>query len=140
MNLINPIQIKTTIHKPIEKVWEYWNLPNHITNWYFASPDWHCPTAENKLEIGEKFDFRMEAKDGSVGFNFWGTYTTIEIHKILKITLGDNRKLIIEFSFQDNITTIIETFEPEKINAIELQKQGWQSILNNFKQYAESHN
>ncbi|MCX8481168.1 MAG: SRPBCC domain-containing protein [Sediminibacterium sp.] len=138
MNLKNPIQVSTIINKPIEKVWEYWNLPDHITKWYFASSDWHCPAAENKLEIGEKFDFRMEAKDGSVGFNFWGTYTIIETHKILKAILVDNRQLIIEFNYTDNITTIIETFEPENQNPVELQQQGWQAILNNFKQYAES--
>lgn len=132
------ITVQVEISLNIKKVWEVLTEPIHIINWNFASDDWFCPKAENNLKIGEKFNYRMEAKDGSFGFDFWGTYTEIEDFKKLFSILGDGRKLEIFLEEKNEVTTIIEKFEAEDENSIELQKNGWQSILNNLKKYAES--
>jgi uncharacterized protein YndB with AHSA1/START domain len=131
------ITVKTTINVPHEQVWEYWTERAHITHWNFATDEWYCPSAENDLRPGGAFSWRMEAKDGSMGFNFSGTYDEIEDHKIIKYTLDDGRKTQIVFSSMGDSTEIIETFEAERSNPIEVQRAGWQSILNNFKKYAE---
>ena len=129
------------VHSPIkaslDKVWECWTLPKHIVNWNLASSDWHCPQAENNLTIGGEFHYYMEAKDGSFGFDFWGTYVNIEAEKSLEIKLGDGRKVTVLFESLGNETTVTEIFDPETINPVELQKAGWQSILDNFKAYVE---
>lgn len=132
------ITVQVEISLNIKKVWEVLTEPIHIINWNFASDDWFCPKVENNLKIGEKFNYRMEAKDGSFGFDFWGTYTEIEDFKKLFSILGDGRKLEIFLEEKNELTTIIEKFEAEDENSIELQKNGWQSILNNLKKYAES--
>ena len=132
------ITVQATINAPIEKVWSYFTLPQHITQWYFASDDWHAPNAENDIQVGGKFLTRMEAKDGSFGFDYWGTYETIKTNQLIEILLGDNRKVKIEFSSNGNETKIVEIFEAETENPIELQQGGWQAILNNFKRYTEA--
>ena len=134
------ITVQTTVNAPIDQVWKYWTLPEHITQWNFASDDWCCPNAENDLRVGGKFNYRMEAKDGSLGFDFWGIYDTIKENELIEITLGDNRKVKVEFVAQDNSTGIIETFEVEEMNAVDMQRDGWQAILNNFKKFVEVHN
>lgn len=131
------ITVETNVNLSKEKVWEIFTQPNHITNWNFASDDWFCPSAKNNLKIGEKFSYRMEAKDGSFGFDFWGTYTEIIEFQHIYSILGDGRKLEVEFFEETNGIKIIERFEAENENSAELQKQGWQAILNNFKNYAE---
>lgn len=131
------ITVETNVNLSKEKVWEIFTQPKHITNWNFASDDWFCPSAENNLKIGEKFSYRMEAKDGSFGFDFWGTYTEIIEFQHIYSILGDGRKLEVEFFEETNGIKIIERFEAENENSAELQKQGWQAILNNFKNYAE---
>lgn len=131
------IEVKSIINAPISHVWDYWTLPNHIVNWNFASNDWHCPKAENNLIIGGEFHYLMEAKDGSFSFDFWGTYVNIEVEKNLEILLGDGRKVTVLFEFSDNKTIITEKFDPETVNPVELQKAGWQMILDNFKLYVE---
>jgi uncharacterized protein YndB with AHSA1/START domain len=133
-----PITVEATIYVPIAKVWNYWTDPKHIIKWNNASDDWHTPSAENDLHVGGKFTSRMEAKDGSVGFDFWGIYTRIEPHQFIGYTRGDERKVEIRFVAEGNKTRVIETFDPEEINSAELQKTGWQAILNNFKKYAET--
>jgi uncharacterized protein YndB with AHSA1/START domain len=132
------ITVETTVNAPVEKVWLLWTKPEHITRWNNASDDWHTPSAENDLRVGGKFTSRMEAKDGSVGFDFWGIYTTIEPHQYIGYTLGDERKVEIRFVADGNKTRVIETFDPEEVNSAELQKTGWQAILDNFKKYAET--
>ena len=132
------ITVEAVINNPIEKVWGHWNEPQHITLWCAASDDWHAPKAENDLRTGGKFSTRMEAKDGSFGFDFGGEYTNVELHKTINYTMGDGRKVWIKFSSNGNETTVTETFEPEKENSLELQQGGWQAILNNFKKYSES--
>lgn len=132
------ITIECTVNCPVEIVWRSWTEPQHITKWNFASPDWHAPSAENDLRVGGKFSSRMEAKDGSMGFDFWGTYDVIETHKRIDYTMGDERKAWITFTNTGNQTHIIETFEAETENSLEMQKMGWQAILDNFKKHTES--
>lgn len=129
--------IQAVIHAPVEKVWQYWNEPDHITKWNHASDDWHSPYAENDLRAGGRFLFRMEAKDGSFGFDFSGTYDEVVSHERISYTLDDGRKVQITFQSQNGKTEVIETFEAETTHPAELQKQGWQAILNNFKAYVE---
>ncbi|MBC7848430.1 MAG: SRPBCC domain-containing protein [Chitinophagaceae bacterium] len=132
------VNIKVTVNAPIAKVWEFWNEPAHITQWNCASEDWHSPTAQNDLKPGGKFSIRMEAKDGSVGFDFWGIYDEVKMHEYIAYTLGDNRKVDITFTSEGDVTQIDENFETETANPVEMQQFGWQSILNNFKKYAEA--
>ena len=129
------ITVKVTLHAPIEKVWQYFTLSQHITKWYFASDDWHAPRAENDLRIGGKFFTRMEAKDGSFGFDFEGVYETIKLNEEIAFGLEDGRKVIISFSTEGSNTIVTESFDTENINPIEMQQQGWQAILDNFKKY-----
>jgi len=131
------ITVETTIKAPVETVWECWTEPRHITNWYFASDDWHAPLAENDLKLNGKFKTRMAAKDGSAGFDFEGIYTKVQKFKIIGYVLGDGRRVDISFSGRGTNTTVAETFDPENKNPHELQKNGWQSILDNFRKYVE---
>ncbi|MEH7073601.1 SRPBCC family protein [Neobacillus drentensis] len=131
------ITIQATVHAPVEKVWKYWTEPAHIKKWNSASEDWHTPIAENDLRVGGKFLSRMEAKDGSFGFDFGGIYDEVVLHELISYTLGDGRKVHIAFKGDEKATEIIETFDAETTNPIEMQQQGWQAILDNFKKYAE---
>lgn len=131
------ITVETTVNAPIEKVWEFWNNPDHITKWSFASPDWHTPDAENDLTVGGKFKNTMAAKDGSMSFDFGGTYTTVDQHKKIEYTLEDGRQVSIVFDLLSEQTRITETFDPESTHTIEMQRSGWQAILDNFKKYTE---
>jgi len=133
----NFITVQVEIDAPIAHVWDCFTQPEHIIQWNFASPDWCCPSAENDLKVGGKMNWRMEAKDGSFGFDFWGTYTNIEDKKTVEITLGDERKMEVLFAEQYGKTTVAERFEAENTNPVEMQKAGWQAILNNFKLHAE---
>ena len=132
------ITVETVINAPINSVWKKWTNPDDIVIWNNASDDWHTTRAENDLKVGGKFLSRMEAKDGSTGFDFSGTYNTIKPNEIIEYTADDNRKVQVHFFDGDDKTTIIEVFEAENENPIEMQKSGWQSILNNFKKYTES--
>ena len=135
----NPqITVETTVQEPVEKVWTAWTEPQHITQWYYASQDWHAPIAENDLRAGGKFLTRMEAKDGSFGFDFIGIYDDVITNELISYTLGDERKVSTVFISQGNETKVIQTFEAETTNPIEMQKAGWQAILDNFKKYTES--
>jgi uncharacterized protein YndB with AHSA1/START domain len=131
------IKVQCTINAPVEKVWKHWTTPADIIKWNNASDDWHTTRAENDLRAGGKFISRMEAKDGSFGFDYWGIYDSIKTNELIESTLGDGRKVKVIFAKQGSTTDVIETFEAEDTNSIELQKSGWQSILNNFKKFAE---
>jgi uncharacterized protein YndB with AHSA1/START domain len=131
------ITVQATVNAPIEKVWKFWNEPKHITQWAFASPDWHAPKAENDLRVDGTFSTTMAAKDGSFSFDFGGMYTKVENHKAIEYTLGDGRKVKISFSAEGNQTNVVETFDPEDQNPEEMQRDGWQAILDNFKAYTE---
>jgi uncharacterized protein YndB with AHSA1/START domain len=132
------ITVQATINATVSKVWEYWNKPEHIVNWCFASEDWHAPRATNDLKVGSSFTTRMEAKDGSFGFDLTGIYDEIEVNRLIKYHLEDNRNVIVEFSEDNGTTTVIEHFDPENENPHDMQQMGWQMILNNFKKYVES--
>lgn len=129
------ITVRCVIDAPVETVWEHWVNPEHITNWNNASDDWHTPYAENDLRIGGKFKSTMAAKDGSMSFDFEGEYTDVAPHSLIEYQLGDGRKVSIYFVKLENGVEIIESFEPENVNPEELQRQGWQAILDNFKDY-----
>lgn len=137
MNDKQTITIKTTVNAPIEKTWKYWTEAEHIKKWNSASEDWHTPYAENDLRVGGKFFSRMEAKDGSFGFDFGGIYDEVKLYKVIAYTLGDGRKVKINFVDREGFTEIAETFEAESTNPIEMQQSGWQAILDNFKKYTE---
>jgi uncharacterized protein YndB with AHSA1/START domain len=132
------ITIDATVNAPLEKVWNFWTGAGHITKWNSASDDWHSPYAENDLKVGGKFLSRMEAKDGSFGFDFGGIYDEVKTHELISYTLGDGRKVKVTFLSEGNVTKIVESFEAESANSVEVQRMGWQSILNNFKKYTES--
>ena len=134
------ITVETPINEPVEKVWEVYTNPAHITRWSYADDSWHAPYAENDLRPGGRFRTRMESKDGSAGFDFTGTYTQVVPHKKIAYTMdgADTRKVIVEFEEFANSTTVIVTFDPEDENPIEMQRSGWQSILENFKKYVEA--
>lgn len=131
------ITVETTVHAPVDNVWTYWTEPEHITKWYVASKEWHAPKAENDLRAGGKFITRMEAKDGSFGFDFGGIYDEVILHDTIVYKLDDGRKVTIAFTSQGNTTKITEVFEGEFENSIEMQRNGWQAILDNFKTYSE---
>lgn len=132
------VRIETTINANLNKVWDFWTTPEHIMKWNNASEDWHTTKAENNLKVEGKFIYRMEAKDGSMGFDFGGTYTKVDENQCIECSLDDGRKVRVEFSEENDMTKVVEFFESEKVNPVEMQKSGWQSILNNFKRYVES--
>jgi uncharacterized protein YndB with AHSA1/START domain len=130
------ITVSTEIHAPIDQVWNKFNDPAHITKWCFASEDWHAPAAENNLTVGGSFKTSMAAKDGSFAFDFGGVYTNIIPFELIEYTLEDGRKVKIVFE-KTKGTVITEMFEPEQTNPLEMQKSGWQAILDNFRNYVE---
>lgn len=132
------IIIKTLISGNIKKIWDFYTLPEHITKWNFATSDWQCPRASNDMKVGGKYFARMEAKDGSFGFDFEAIYDKVIPKEKITYTMEDDRKVTIHFNNIDNKTELIIEFDAEEENSIEIQKEGWQSILNNFKKYVES--
>ncbi len=132
------ITIEATVKTPVTKVWEYYTEPKHITQWNSASDDWHTTRAENDLRQGGKFLSRMEAKDGSFGFDFGGVYDEVKLNELIAYTMGDGRKARIVFSATGSETKVITTFDAETENLVEMQRDGWQAILNNFKKYVEA--
>ncbi|HCN37898.1 MAG: SRPBCC family protein [Ignavibacteria bacterium] len=131
------IKIGVEVNKDVAKVWESYTMPEHIVNWNFASDDWCCPRAENDLKVGGKYNARMEAKDGSFGFDFTATYDNIEEGKLISYSLDDGRKVITTFEYAGDKTKVETVFEAENSNPIEMQRDGWQAILNNFKKHTE---
>ncbi len=136
--MASTITIETTIAASIETVWKCWTEPEHITKWNFASDDWCAPHAVNDLRTGGTFSFRMEAKDGSFGFDFGGVYDEIISHQKIAYTIGDGRKVTVNFSQLGNSCHVVEAFEAETVHPIEMQQAGWQAILHNFKKHVES--
>lgn len=133
------ITIETTVQAPVAKVWNYWNEPAHITEWNSPSPDWHTPRATNDLRVGGQLNARMEARDGSLGFDFGATYDEVRPNEYIEYTIGDGRKVKITFTSDGNSTKIVESFEAESVHPVDFQRAGWQAILDNFKKYTESH-
>ena len=131
------LTVEATINAPVAKVWEYWTAPEHITQWCAASDDWHAPKATNDVRVGGDFSTTMAAKDGSFSFDFGGTYTEVKNNVVIGYTMGDGRVARILFKDNGNTTDIVETFEAETQNPVEMQQGGWQAILNNFKKHVE---
>lgn len=130
------ITVQAVINAPVEKVWEAYTKPEHITKWNHASDDWHCPRAESDLRVGGNFSSRMEAKDGSMGFDFAGTFTEIIPNQKISYAFGP-RNATVTFTPEGQGTVVTVSFDPETQNPIDMQFQGWQAILDNFKKYAE---
>jgi uncharacterized protein YndB with AHSA1/START domain len=137
MEKTKAITVETVVNAPVEKTWKFWTSPEHITKWNQASDDWHTTAAKNDLRTGGKFTARMEAKDGSAGFDFEGVYDEVKNHSRIAYTMEDGRKVSVTFSADGNRTRVTETFDPEGTNPIELQRGGWQAILDNFRKYTE---
>lgn len=133
------VTIDTIVKAPIAKIWSMWNSAEHITKWNAASADWHTPKAENDFRIGGKCLSRMEAKDGSMGFDFEWTYTDIIEHKLIESVLADGRTVKVTLEETPDGVKIVQVFEAETENPVEMQQFGWQAILNSFKQYVETH-
>lgn len=131
------ITVRAKVNAPVEKVWEFWTTPEHITKWNNASEDWHAPKAENDLRAGGKFLCRMEARDGSAGFDFGGIYDEVIENELISYKMDDGRSVSVSFEGNGEETEVVETFEAESENSIEMQHDGWQAILNNFKKYVE---
>ena len=134
----NVITVLAIVNAPVNKVWKLWTTPEHITEWNNANDDWHTTRAENDLRVGGKFLSRMEAIDGSMGFDFVGIYDVIQTNELIQYSLEDGRVVKVEFKDNGNETEVIETFDAENENSLELQRMGWQAILDNFKKYAET--
>lgn len=131
------ITIETDVKAPIERVWADWNDPRAIEQWNAASDDWHTPRAHVDLREGGRFVARMEARDGSVGFDFQGVYTRIEPHRLIEYSMGDQRKVRVEFIPTNQGVKVRETFDAEDSHTIDQQREGWQAILNNFARHVE---
>lgn len=132
------ITVTALIKAEKNKVWEYYTNPDHIINWNFADPSWHCPKATNEIRIGGKYFARMEAKDGSFGFDYIAIYTELKVGSNFTYEFA-GRTLNVLFIEQNEQTEVIITFDPETENSLELQRNGWQAILNNFKKYTETY-
>ena len=131
------ITVQNTINASIEQVWEKWTTPQHIMKWNNASDDWHTPFAENDLKVGGKFRYTMASKDDTMRFDFEGVYTTVLDFSVIEYEIIDGRKVKITFEQNAASTKVTESFDPETENSEELQEQGWQAILDNFKKYVE---
>lgn len=131
------IIVQTVVNAGIPKVWDAYTQPEHITQWNFADPSWHCPQASNDMKVGGKYTARMEAKDGSFGFDFEAIYDDVVDGKSFTYTLDDGRKVSTEFEPIGNQTKVTTTFDAEQQNPVDMQRQGWQAILNSFKRYVE---
>ena len=133
------ITVQTVVNAPIAKVWECWSKPEHITGWVFASDDWEAPVAENDLRVRGKFKTVMAAKDKSAAFDFTGTYTAVKENELIEYDMDHGRHVKVLFEDTPSGVKVTETFDPENENSKEMQRSGWQAILDNFKKYAESH-
>ena len=137
-NAATKVTVEATVNAPVEKVWKTWSEPQHIKQWCAASDDWHAPKAENDLKTGGTFSTRMEAKDGSFGFDFGGVYDNVKKNELIEYTMGDGRKVRVAFTPSGDTTKIVETFDAETTNPVDMQRTGWQAILDNFRKYTES--
>ena len=135
---LTPITVSITVNAPITKVWACWNEPEHITKWAFASDDWEAPVAENDVRTGGTFKTVMAAKDKSESFDFGGTYTAVTEHELIEYDMTDGRHVKVEFKETPEGVVIIETFDPEGENPDDMQRAGWQAILENFKKHVET--
>lgn len=133
------LTVTSEINKPLNEVWDFFNNPEHIVNWNFAHESWECPSAKNDMKVDGKLEVRMQAKDGSFGFDLVGIYDQVVENELLKYHFEDHRNIEVIFEkLSDNKTKVTENFDPENMNPLDFQKDGWQAILDNFKKYSES--
>lgn len=132
-----PITVQASIAATLQKVWDFWTGPEHITKWNQASDDWHCPKASNDPRTGGKFSSTMAAKDGSMSFDFEGVYDEVIPREMIRYTMADGREVSVVFEGKEGITLVTETFDPESMNSEELQRAGWQAIMDSFKRYVQ---
>ncbi|MES2805680.1 MAG: SRPBCC family protein [Bacteroidota bacterium] len=132
------ITVQSTINASMEKIWELWTAPEHVMKWNNASEDWHTPFAENDLKVGGKFKYTMASTDGTMRFDFEGVYTNVVNPSLIEYEMADGRKVKIVFEKDAEGIKVIESFDPETVNPEEMQKNGWQAILDNFKKYVEN--
>lgn len=132
------LQIQTEIQASLQEVWNCFTQPAHIIHWNFASDDWHCPNASNDLRVDGKFSYTMASKDGQYTFDFLGTYKQVNPMEFINYLLADGREVQVRFELKEGNVLVTEEFEPESQNPLEMQQQGWQAILNNFKKYTET--
>ena len=138
MSALDPITVSVSVQASPRRAWEMFTDPASVTEWNFASPDWHCPHAESELREGGKFRYRMEARDGSFGFDFEGTFLEFSPPTRLRYSLGENREVVVRFVDQGERILVTESFTPEPAHSLEQQRSGWQSILENYKQHVEA--
>jgi uncharacterized protein YndB with AHSA1/START domain len=138
MNTTTKITVDTFVNAPLGRVWNAWNNPADIQQWNAAADDWHTTKTTVDLREGGTFRSRMEAKDGSQGFDFEGTYTRVVPNKTIAYRMSDGREVTVEFAERPGGVQVTETFDPETENTPELQRQGWQAILDNFKRHVEA--
>ncbi len=131
------ITVETIVNAPVEAVWRAWTTPEDIKQWNAASEDWHTTEASVDLRVGGAFSSRMEAKDGSMGFDFSGTYTRVVANELIESSFGD-RTLRVEFSTGPGGVTVREIFDAESTHSVDQQRAGWQAILDNFARYVET--
>jgi uncharacterized protein YndB with AHSA1/START domain len=131
------VTVGAVVSAPVEKVWEFWTNPVHIIKWNSASPDWHTPWAKNDLRVGGAFSSRMEARDGSMGFEFGGVYDEVKTNEFISYTMADGRRAEIQFDPHGDQTKVTESFDAETENSVEMQQMGWQAIMDSFKKYTE---
>lgn len=131
------IKVTTIINAEMDQVWRAWTTPDDINLWNAASDDWHNPKSRLDLKPGGTFSYRMEARDGSMGFDFEGTYTRVIEKNLIEYFMADGREVSVQFIQLEGGVKVIEEFDAETENEPELQRQGWQSILDNFKRHVE---
>lgn len=131
------LTVSVIINRPLSVLWDKWTNPSHVRHWNFAHESWHCPNASSDFQVNGEFHYIMAAKDASFEFDFWGTFQQIDSEKYIKILLGDGREMEVFFEASEEGVQIMERFDPENQNPTEMQQQGWQAILNQFKKYAE---
>jgi uncharacterized protein YndB with AHSA1/START domain len=134
------ITVQTIVTAPVAKVWECWSKPEHVTGWAFASEDWEASAVENDLRVGGKFKTVMAAKDKSMSFDFTGTYTAVKENELIEYDMDDGRSVKVKFENTPSGVKVTETFDPENQNSLEMQRSGWQAILDNFKKYVQDRN
>ncbi len=138
MSSLDPIMVSVSVQATPKRAWEMFTDPTSVTEWNFASPDWHCPRAQSELRKGGNFCYRMEARDGSFGFDFEGTFLEFSPPSHLRYSLGENREVVVRFVDQGERTLVTQSFTPEPTHSLEQQRAGWQSILENYKQHVEA--
>ena len=131
------LEVRAVIEAPLDQVWDKWTQAVHVVNWNFAHESWCCPKAEVDFRVGGGSNYRMKSKDGSMGFDLNATFSAIEEHKQILSVLEDGRNVIVNFNVEGNQTTVVQRFEPEQENPLDMQQGGWQAILNQFKSYCE---